>query len=480
MAKIYDKRAMILFFCLLFATLLQAQTRKVTGSVSGAEDGDPIAGAFVSVKGTNISTATNIEGEFSLNVPDEAKILVISFLGMETQEVQITGTSPIKVALRINTSLLDEVLVVAYGTATKSSYTGSAIKIGSEEMEMRPITHITQALSGAAAGVQIGNNSGQPGTGPSVRIRGISSINDANAPLYVIDGSPYENALSSLNPDDIESITILKDASSAALYGSRAAAGVIIVTTKKGKKGKPVINVKATQSFSKVGMEFYDLVNADDYYVLTWEKLRNQYGISQSKPVPMDVAAKLASGTLSSYSGGSYSSVHDMLKYNPYNVANNDIVREDGTFNPNAKFMWGDDMDWMNGVRQLGVRSEAYISYSGANDKTDYYVSASYLDEEGYMKGSFFNRISARSKVNTQLANWLKIGMNVNGNISEGMEPSGTDPFYYPLYMAPIYPIHIHDHETGEYVLDENGNKQYDFGGGRAFNTNHNVIAEIP
>jgi TonB-linked SusC/RagA family outer membrane protein len=473
-----NKKAMILFLGLVFVTLVQAQTRRITGNVSSAEDREPVIGAFISVKGTKISTVTNLEGKFSLeNVPADAKSLVVSSVGMETKEEQINGRSVIDVILTTNTNLLDEVIVVAYGTTTKSSYTGSASKISTEAIEMRPITNITQALSGAMAGVQVGNNSGQPGTGPSIRIRGISSINDANSPLYVVDGAPYENALSSLAPDDIESVTVLKDASSTALYGARAAAGVVIITTKKGKKGKPAVNIKATQSFAKVGMEFYDLVNADDYYVLTWEKLRNQYGISQSKPVDMETAAKLASGTLTS---SSYSSVYDMLKYNPYNVANNEIVREDGTFNPNAKFMWNDDMDWMNGVRQLGLRSEATISYSGANDKTDYYVSASYLDERGYMKGSFFNRISARSNVNSQLTDWLKVGVNMNGNISDGMEPAGTDPYYYPLYMAPIYPIHIHDPNTGEYVLDSNGNKQYDFGGGRAFNTNHNVIAEIP
>jgi TonB-linked SusC/RagA family outer membrane protein len=401
---------------------------------------------------------------------------------MKTQEVAIGEKSVITIALEQALNEMDEVIVVAYGTSSKGAFTGSAAKISSAVIENRPITNLTQAFSGLAPGVQVGNNSGQPGTAPSLRIRGISSINDANDPLYVVDGAPYENALSGINPNDIESVTILKDASSAALYGSRAAAGVVIITTKKGQKGRPSVNVKASQSFSKVGMEFYDLVNAEDYYVLSWEKLRNQYGRSQTSPapVPMDIAGQLASGTLSSYGGHEYSSVYNQLKYNPYNVANNAIVLEDGTFNPAAKFMWADDMDWMNGVRKLGLRSEATLTYSGANDKTDYYVSASYLNEDGYMKGSYFDRMSIRANTNTQATNWLKLGMNVNGSISDGMSPSGTDPYYYPLYMAPIYPIHIHDPETKEYVLDLAGNKQYDFGGERAFNSNHNVIAELP
>lgn len=470
------KTLLLMILCLLVAAAVSAQTRTLTGKVTDVANNEPIIGATVFIKGTTTSTITDIDGNFSLNIPVDAETLTVSFIGMETQDVEIAGRQTVAVQLAETVRKLDEVIVVAYGTASKSSYTGSATKITAEAIELRPITHITQALNGAVAGVQVGNNSGQPGTGPSLRIRGISSINDANDPLYVVDGAPYENALSSINPDDIESITILKDASSTALYGSRAAAGVVIITTKKGQKGKPTFNIKATQSFSKVGMEFYDLVNSDDYYVLTWEKLRNQYGISQANPRPMDEAAKLASGT---QTASGYTSVYDMLKYNPYNVANNNIVLEDGTFNPNAQFMWADDMDWMDGVQQLGLRSEAAINYSGANDKTDYYVSASYLEERGYMKGSQFNRISARANVNSQLTKWLKTGLNINGNISDGMEPSGTDPYYYPLYMAPIYPIHIHDSQTGEYELDLAGNKQYDFGGGRAFNTNHNIVAEI-
>ncbi|GHT13760.1 SusC/RagA family TonB-linked outer membrane protein [Bacteroidia bacterium] len=485
------KKLNIVICCLLFAFIAQAQTRKITGTVISADDGEPIIGASVSVKGTSFGTATNFEGVFSLDVPSDAKSITVSYLGMETQQVEIGNQSVFKITLSEDVNELDEVMVVAYGVANRGSFTGSAAKITSSAMENRPITNLTQALSGAAPGVQVGNNSGQPGTGPSLRIRGISSINgdDANTPLYVVDGSPYENALSSINPEDIESITILKDASSAALYGARAAAGVVIITTKSGKKGKPTFNIKATQSFTHVGMEFYDLIGPEDFYVINWEKLRNQYGISQG--VPMDIAAKLASGIQSEYQApgknpAHYDSVYDALRYNPFNVANNAIVGEDGKFNPNAQFMWGDDMDWVNSVRQLGLREEYTMSYSGANDKTDYFASAGYLNERGYMKQSYFNRMSVRANINSRANNWLKVGLNMNGNISDGMNPSAGSPYYYPLYMAPIYPLHVHDQATGDYVLSSTGEKLYDFGGGmwgqpiRPINSSHNIAAELP
>jgi len=480
---------------LLCIASVHAQTSKISGKVTEAATGEPITGASVFIQGTTVGTTTNIEGEFTLDVPANAKTLTVSYIGMATATVEIGRQRTFNVQLKESVSELDEVMVVAYGTTTRASFTGSAAKINASTIENRPITNVAQALSGTTAGVQVGNNTGQPGTGPDIRIRGISSINSANDPLWVVDGSPYENAVSSINPDDIESLTILKDAASSALYGARAAAGVIIITTKSGKKGQPRLNLKYSQSFEKVGMEFYDLVNAQDYYELTWEKVRNTYyypaidnpnnATIQKTAVPYDIANQLASGIISQYvtpdgKTNIYKSVYEELKYNPFNVANNAIVGVDGKLNPNASFMWADDMDWMNGVRQLGLRSETNVSYSGSNDKTDYYASLGYLNERGYMKGSSFDRVSARINLNTQITSWLKTGLNLQTNISEGMTPAGTDPYYYPLYMAPIYPIHIHDFETGEYVLDFAGNKQYDFGGDRAFNSNHNVIAEIP
>jgi TonB-linked SusC/RagA family outer membrane protein len=490
------KILLFMHLCFLFAATTFAQTRTITGKVTDASNNEPVIGASVFIKGTSTGTITNIDGNFSLNISENVRTLTVSYMGMETQEVEIAGKQSFVIQLSEATSDLDEVLVVAYGSTTRASYTGSAVKISGKEMELRPISNITQAFSGAVAGVQVGNNSGSPGTAPSLRIRGISSINGSNDPLYVVDGVPYENALSSINPNDIESFTILKDASSSALYGSRAAAGVILITTKKGQKGKPSLNIKASQSFSHVGMDFYDTVGPEDFYVLNWERLRNyyhyQYAPDNGKHVPVDIANQLASGIINQYvtpdgKTNTYKSVYDQLIYNPFNVANNQIVGVDGKINPNAKFMYGDDVDWMSGVRQLGLRSESTLSYSGANDKTDYFVSLGYLNDQGYMKSSYFNRVSVRTNVNSQVTSWFKTGLNLNGNISDGMTPSGNSPYYYPLYIGPIYPIYLHDPETKEYVLDLSGDKMYDYGSGtgygypdsRPIDASHHTIAEL-
>jgi TonB-linked SusC/RagA family outer membrane protein len=456
------------------------QTRKVSGKVLSVEDNEAVIGASVHVVGTAIGAATDLNGSFTFsNVPSSAQSIQVSYAGMKTVTLPIQAEMVIM--LENDEQMMDEVIVVAYGTTTRGSFTGAASKITSQVLENRPISNLTQALSGIAPGVQVGNNSGQPGTGPTLRIRGISSINDANDPLYVVDGSPYENALSSLNTEDIESITILKDAVSASLYGARASAGVVIITTKSGAKNQPKLTVKASQSFSKVGLEFYDLVDDKQFYELNWEKVRNTFYYSQG--LPLEEANGLASGTIRRTN---FRSVYDELGYNPYNVANDAIVGLDGKINPNAQFLWADDMDWANSVRQLGLREEYTVSYSGANEKTDYFVSTGYLQERGYMKESQFNRSSLRINLNSQITNWLKTGANISGNISDGREPGSGSPYYYPLHMGPIYPVHLHDTITGAYILDKDGNKRYDFGNGadgrinRPINAVHNAAAELP
>ena len=223
--------------CVLSVSMAFAQ-KSVTGKVVDALTGEPVVGASVLVKGTTIGQATDINGDFTItNVPNSAKTLRISYIGLKDQEVTIK--SKVRVYMQPETTETDEVMVVAYGTATKSSFTGSASVIKAEEIEQTQKTNVLDALNGKSAGVQMFNASGQPGqTSPTIRIRGISSINAGNAPLIVLDGAPYAGDLNNLNPMDIESITVLKDAASTALYGSRAANGVIIVTTKQAKVGE--------------------------------------------------------------------------------------------------------------------------------------------------------------------------------------------------------------------------------------------------
>jgi TonB-dependent SusC/RagA subfamily outer membrane receptor len=256
------RKLMLLLACLFVGIgLVTAQTQKVTGVVISEEDGQPVIGASVLVKGTQIGAITNVDGDFTLlNVPSSAKTLQISFVGMQTQEVTIKPN--VKVVMKSDSEMLDEVMVVAYGTAKKSSFTGAASSVsGDKTLKDIPVSSFEEALAGSTPGLTINSTSGQPGAGLQIRVRGTGSMNATNEPLYVIDGVPVVsgdiavsavnndskafNVMASINPSDIENITVLKDAAAASLYGSRAANGVILITTKHGKAGKTRINFKA-------------------------------------------------------------------------------------------------------------------------------------------------------------------------------------------------------------------------------------------
>ena len=429
----------------------------VTGNVTGAEDGEPIAGAYVLVKGTTIGTGTNADGRFVLsNVPADA-VLQISFLGYSTQEVTVNSRAIINVSLFSDATALEEVMVVAYGTTTKSSFTGSATQIKADMFEQRPMTNATSALLGATPGVQVSTANGQPGSAPTIYVRGIGSFSASNTPLIVLNGMPYDNAISSINPGDIESVTVLKDASSAALYGARAANGVIMINTKSGHKDRTVVNVKINQGLTARQTRDWKTLNVEDYLMVHWENQRRQLINGGMDPVlaGQNAAANLITGT---------------LKYNPYNVPNNQVVDANGKLNPNAKFMWSDDTDWINAIQQLGSRTESTISVSGGNAKSDYYLSVGYLSEKGYIIGSQFNRYTMNANVNSQITSFLKIGGSFSGNISKSFgnqnESSNANgnSFRFVRYIGPIYPIHRHDPVSKDYLRDEAGNLLYDFG----------------
>ncbi|HLW06886.1 MAG TPA: TonB-dependent receptor plug domain-containing protein, partial [Marinilabiliaceae bacterium] len=223
-------------------SIMNAQTRTIRGTVTGSEDGLPVAGATVVIKGTTTGTITQMDGDYMLSVPQDAETLVFTFIGMKTQEVAIDGRSTINVQLASDAIAMDEVIVVAYGTSTKGAYTGSAAVVDAKTIEKRQVSNISNALAGTSAGVQVLNDNGQPGTSATIRIRGVGSINAGMNPLYVVDGIPFDGDLASINSSDIESMTVLKDAASTSLYGARGANGIIMITTKKGKTGEAKIS----------------------------------------------------------------------------------------------------------------------------------------------------------------------------------------------------------------------------------------------
>ncbi|GHT62214.1 SusC/RagA family TonB-linked outer membrane protein [Bacteroidia bacterium] len=470
------KKLNIVICCLLFAFIAQAQTRKITGTVISADDGEPIIGASVSITGTRFGTATNFEGVFSLDVPSDAKSITVSYLGMETQQVDINNQSTLKITMKSSVNELEEVMVVAYGTTKKASFTGAANAIKAEKFEQRPMTNVTSALLGATPGVQVSTANGQPGSESSIYIRGLGSISASNTPLIVLNGMPYDNAISSINPGDIESMTVLKDASSAALYGARAGNGVIMIQTKSGNKNKMSVNAKVNQGITTKQSEDYKTLGVADYFKVYWESWRNKAiknlrdELIKAGHTSGEIAERVAQATPGFGQDAARNLINNDLIYNPFNVPNDQVLDANGNLNPNAQFLWGDDTNWKDAIQQLGNRTDVGLNISGGNKTSDYYLSVGYLTEKGYIIGSQFDRYTMNTNINSQITSFLKVGGTLSGNISKSIgeqtESSGgnSNPFRFSRYIGPIYPIHIHHPVTKDYIYDSDGNKRYDFG----------------
>ena len=460
--------------CVLSVSMAFAQ-KSVTGKVVDALTGEPVVGASVLVKGTTIGQATDINGDFTItNVPNSAKTLRISYIGLKDQEVTIK--SKVRVYMQPETTETDEVMVVAYGTATKSSFTGSASVIKAEEIEQTQKTNVLDALNGKSAGVQMFNASGQPGqTSPTIRIRGISSINAGNAPLIVLDGAPYAGDLNNLNPMDIESITVLKDAASTALYGSRAANGVIIVTTKQAKVGENAkISVDLKWGQNSRSTRRYETINDPALYYETYFQGLKNYAVN-TKGLSADQAYIWANENLVD---GGYG-----LQYGIYNVPQGQyLIGTNGKLNPLAtmgrvvdyngeKYLLKAD-DWMDNAYHKSLRQEYNVNVQNATDHVNYYASFGYLNTQGITDNSNFERINGRLKADSQLKDWLKVGGNMafvhyeaKSMSEDGSSNSSGNPIAVAMTTAPIYPLFIRNAD-GSVKYDAYGNKMYDYGDG--------------
>ena len=427
---------------------------QVSGKVTSSEDGSPVIGASIKVAGTNTGTVTDIDGNFSLNAPAGAK-LEITYIGMNSKTVK--AGQNMKISLDADNHSLDDVVVVAYGTAKRQSITGSVTAVDSKEIENRIATTVTGALEGAAPGVQVNNSYGEPGEAPKIHIRGVGTlVSDADQPLYVVDGTAFDGNIAELNPNDIESMSVLKDAASAALYGNRAANGVILITTKRAKYGvKPSINLQINNGFYTRGIGEYERLNADQWMEVSWEAMKN-YAMSGSMGLNATDAAAYATSHL----------ISDYVKRNIYNGA------DDALFDANGKLIASrlagyDDLDWEDGVERTGHRQEYNVSGSVSGEKFNTYASAGYLNEKGYTKNSGFERFTGRINTKFTPNKWFEGGINLSANVSNrDYNPSATgslysNPFYVTRYMAPVYPMYLHNAD-GSYALDANGEKQFD------------------
>lgn len=466
------KKLTIFLAFLLFVGFQAAAQMQITGTVTGVDDGLSIPGVSIVVAGNaTIGTTTDIDGKYSLTVPSSSEAIVFSFVGMTAQVVVINGRSLIDVQMESEVLEMDEVIVVAYGTTKKQSFTGSAATVNADNLKNVQATNVSKALEGLAAGVQVTSGSGQPGTDAEIRIRGIGSINASAAPLYVVDGFPFDGNISNINPNDISSISILKDASATALYGSRGANGVIMITTKQGKSGESKFNFQATYGVQSRSIPEYDRVGVADYYELSWERLYNNY-ISFGDD---DATARAsASANVISNLGG----------YNAYNVANDQVVGTDGRIN-SGNLLWNDN--WQDEMFRTGKRQEYVLSASGGNDQTTYYISAGYLDNDAIAQASNYKRYSVRSNITSQMKDWVKVGVNMSGSSSEQNFPESSGSAYVNSFMftrmiAPIYPVYLYDN-AGVVQLDGQGNKLFDYGNeygrSRAYGSNVNPLGTV-
>ena len=449
--------SMMLAGLFLLAGMAMAQT-KVTGTVVSFEDNEPIIGATIQAVGNaSIGTITDYDGNFTLEVPEGVKTLKITYVGMEPLEVAVS-TKTLKIQLKNDSQILDEVVVVAYGTQKKTSLTGSIQEVKSEAIELRPTTSVASALEGTVTGVRVNSTVGAPGQDPSIRIRGVGTVNGNTNPLYILDGVPYSGNISDLNPQDIESMSVLKDAASAALYGNRASNGVILITTKKGKQGKLNINVDIKQGTYSRGIPEYDRLDAREWMEAQWVNMKN------NRMTAGDDAA----------TAGAYATknlIADRVMLNIFNKADDALFTADGKLVSDAQIMgtYGEDLDWYDQTIRSGYRQEYNFNANGASDKSDYLISLGYLDEQGYLKTSGFNRLSARLSTNINPTSWLKAGLNVNGthqnyDSSYGTGNTNNNPFNYCRKISPVYPVHLYDVNTGEYLLDKYGDQQFDSG----------------
>ena len=449
-----EKRIKMLFACLfLFVGMAMAQT-KVSGTVLSYEDNEPVVGAAVRVVGTNTGAVTDVNGKFTITCPAGKNTLSISYVGMES--IEVSARANMRILLKNDAQNLDEIVVVAYGTAKKQSITGAVSSIDAKEIDKRIATSVTGALEGAAPGVQVNNTYGEPGAEPTIRIRGIGSINGSNTPLYVVDGVIYSGNISDLNSNDIQSISVLKDAASSALYGNRAAAGVVIITTKAGRStSNSSISLKVNHGFYGRGLKEYDRLGVKDWMETSWDAMKH-YAMTGSLGLGEAEAAQYATEHLAT----------DVIQNNIFNADPTQLFDANGNLTASVKPGYT-DLDWEDNVERTGNRQEYNLDGNYTSDKVSVYSSIGYLKENGYIVGSDFERYTGRVNTTFTPNKWITSGLNVNASISKrhfNDNANGsyyTNPFYVARYMAPVYPYYMHN-DDGSILYDEFNQPVYD------------------
>lgn len=467
-------KKMKLFFTaavmLAFSVAALAQNITVKGTVKD-EAGEPIVGANVILVGSNtVYALTDFSGAFTLSVPKNGS-LDVSCLGYSTVVVPVEGKTTLEIVLPLDTTVLDETIVVAYGTATKSSFTGSAAVVDAESIEKKIATSVTSALAGTTPGVQVTSASGDPTGGtPTIRIRGIGSISASNTPLYIVDGVPYDGAISDINPQDVESMSVLKDAAASAIYGHRGANGVVIITTKKGKSGDATVKFDGRWGVNSRLIPQYDVIkDPGQYYETFYQRLYNKYFYAGHT-----VAESYAYANrylLDEANGG--------LGYLVYTVPEGqNLVGTNFKLNPNAKLGYYDGTyyytpdDWYKEAFHNAFRQEYNVSASGGSNRFNYYASVGFLQNSGIVNNSDYKRYTGRVNAEYQAKSWMRFSTSLNFSHSDSQNIGFTEStygssgnlFYITNNIGPIYPLYVRkmDENGKPYIVTESGRTLYD------------------
>ena len=466
-------KKMKLFFTaavmLAFSVAALAQNITVKGTVKD-EAGEPIVGANVILMGSNtVYALTDFSGAFTLSVPKNGS-LDVSCLGYSTVVVPVEGKTTLEIVLPLDTTVLDETIVVAYGTATKSSFTGSAAVVDAESIEKKIATSVTSALAGTTPGVQVTSASGDPTGGtPTIRIRGIGSISASNTPLYIVDGVPYDGAISDINPQDVESMSVLKDAAASAIYGHRGANGVVIITTKKGKSGDATVKFDGRWGVNSRLIPQYDVINdPGQYYETFYQRLYNKYFYSGHT-----VAESYAYANrylLDEANGG--------LGYLVYTLPEGqNLVGTNFKLNPNAKLGYYDGTyyytpdDWYKEAFHNAFRQEYNVSAAGGSNRFNYYASVGFLQNSGIVNNSDYKRYTGRVNAEYQAKKWMRFSTSLNFSHSDSQVADWSDSygssgnlFYIANSIGPIYPLYVRkmDENGKPYIVTESGRTLYD------------------
>lgn len=455
------------FFTLLTLSLLSVAlfaNKQISGDVVD-EKGEPVIGASIQVLGTTLGTITDLDGLFEISVPDDATQIKVTSIGMDEQTLEIKKV--MHIVMTEHTEQLQEVVTIGYGTVTKGSYTGSAQGVDAETIDKKAPTEATKALAGEIAGVQVINSSGQPGTNATLVIRGYGSLHGSRTPLYVVDGMPYEGDISSIDPSDIASLTVLKDATATSLYGSRGANGVVVITTKKGSSGdEGKIDIDVKYGANMRLLPLYDVISTpEDYVLMSWQSIYNYNTVVAGAKNPEKSTNNMLFGANGIPTG-----------YNLWDQPGNTLVYLDSNgkpkFDENATRRKGYESleSWKDAIFRVGQKLDASVKFHGGTEKVRYYASLGYLKDEGYYQSSDYDRFSIRSNIDYEPKKWLKGTVNIAYAYSHMNYPDQSgdgamnNGFYYVNACPAIYPVYMRDANGNIPTDSRTGLPTYDYG----------------